>query len=110
MRRRDPAMNHALQDGAMRCLYAYDTSDAGLCVLFGAFLFYSIAVSFDLYQRAMMDEAIDGGGGEGIVVVEDVSPISESAVGGYDDGTTFIPVRDDLEQQLSALLVDGEIA
>ena len=77
---------------------------------FGELLFYSITVSFDLYQRTMMDEAIDGGGGKGIVVVQDVSPISESAVGGYDDGTTFIPVRDDLEQQLSALLVDGEIA
>jgi hypothetical protein len=62
--------------------------------LFGGLLFYSIAVSFDLYQRTMMDEAIDGGGGKGIVVVQDVSPISESAVGGYDDGTTFIPVRD----------------
>ena len=46
----------------------------------GGFLFYSIAVSFDLYQRTMMDEAIDGGGSEGIVVVQDVSPISESAV------------------------------
>jgi hypothetical protein len=48
--------------------------------LFGGLLFYSIAVSFDLYQRTMMDEAIDGGGGKGIVVVQDVSPISESAV------------------------------
>ena len=26
----------------------------------------TIAVSFDLYQRTMMDEAIDGSGGKGI--------------------------------------------
>ena len=56
----------------------------------------------------MMDEAIDGGGSEGIVVVQDVSPISESAVGGYDDRTTFVPVRDDLKQELSALLFINE--
>jgi len=55
----------------------------------------------------MMYEAIYGGGCEGIVVVQDVSPISERSVGGYDDGTTFIPVRDDLEQQFSSLFVDG---
>jgi len=56
----------------------------------------------------MMDEAIDGGGSAGIVVVQDVSPISESAVGGYDNGTTFVPVRDDLKQELSALLFINE--
>ena len=57
-----------------------------------------------------MDKAINGGRSKGVVVVQDVSPISESAVGGYDDGTTFVPVRDDLKQELSALLVDGKIA
>ena len=56
----------------------------------------------------MMDEAIDGGGSEGIVVVQDVSPISESAVGRYDNRTTFVPVRDDLKQELSALLFINE--
>ena len=88
----------------------YDTSGRAGAFCFSGLLFYSIAVSFDLYQRTMMYEAIDGGGSEGIVVVQDVSPISESAVGVYQDGTTFVPVRDDLKQELSALLVDGKIA
>lgn len=39
-----------------------------------------------------MNEAIDGGRGEGIFAVQDVSSISE-AIGGYDGGTTFVPVR-----------------
>ena len=58
----------------------------------------------------MMDEAIDDGGSEGVIVVQDGSPIAEGAVGGDHDGATFIPVRDDLEQEFSALFVDGQVA
>ena len=46
----------------------------------------------------MMDKAIYGGGSKGIVVVQDAAPISERSVGGNNDGSTFIPVRDDLKQ------------
>ena len=73
-------------------------------------LFYSIAVSFDLYQFTMMDKAIDSGRSKGVVVVQDAAPISERSVGGNNDGSTFIPVRDDLKQEFGALLVHGEIA
>ena len=73
-------------------------------------LFYSIAVSFDLYQFTMMDKAINGGRSKGVVVVQDAAPISERAVGGDNNGPTFIPVRDDLKQEFGALLVHGEIA
>ncbi len=73
-------------------------------------LFHSIAFSFDLYQCPMMDKAINGGGSEGVVVVQDAAPISERSVGGDHDGATFIPVGDDLKQEFGALLVHGEIA
>ena len=94
----------------IHCLF--DRSGCGIRVFcFSVWLlFYSIAVSFDLYQHTMMDEAIDGGGSEGVVVVQDAAPVSEGAVGGDDDGTTFIPVRDDLKQEFGALLVHGKEA
>ncbi len=58
----------------------------------------------------MMDKAIYRGRSEGIVVVQDASPISERTVGGDNNGPTFIPVRDYLKQEFGALLVHGEIA
>jgi hypothetical protein len=73
-------------------------------------LFYSIAISFDLYQGSMMDEAIDGGRGEGIVLVEDFSPIPEGSVCGYHDGAAFIAIGDDLKEEFGPLLVHGEKA
>ena len=79
-------------------------------LVFTGELFYSIAVSFDLHQLTMMDKAIDGGRSKGVVVVQDAAPISERSVRGNNDGSTFIPVRDDLKQEFGALLVHGEIA
>ena len=58
----------------------------------------------------MMNEAINGGRGKGIVVVENRSPVSEGAVGGDHNGTTFIPVGDDLEEEFCPLFIYGEIA
>ncbi len=48
-------------------------------------LFFGVVILFDscllsLDQCAMMDEASEGSGSEGVVVVQDVPPISESAV------------------------------
>jgi hypothetical protein len=58
MRRSYPTMRHEFQAGVRRCLNAQDPSDKVLYILFFAgLLFYLIAVSFDLYQRTMMDEA-----------------------------------------------------
>ena len=73
-------------------------------------LFYAIAVSFDLDQHSVMNQAINHGRSKGIIVIEDCSPVSEGPVGGHDDGTTFIPVGDHLEEELGTLLVHGQIA
>src|SRR4030043_31799 len=58
----------------------------------------------------MMNEAVNGGGSKGIVIIENRSPVSEGPVGGHHDGATFIPVRDDLEEEFSPWLIHGEIA
>ena len=58
----------------------------------------------------MMNEAINDGRGKGVIVIENRSPVSEGAVGGDHNGTTFIPVGDDLEEELRPLLIHGKIA
>ena len=73
-------------------------------------LFYSITVSFDLDQCSVMNQAINHGRSKGIVIVKDSSPVPEGPVGGHDDGATFIPVGDDLEEEFRPLLIHGEIA
>ena len=63
-----------------------------------------------MYQHSMMNEAINGCGGKGIIVIENDSPVTEGSVGGHHNGATFISVRDDLEEQFGPLLIHGEIA
>ena len=70
-------------------------------------LFNAIAGSFYLYQRSMMNEAINDGRGKGSVIVQGFTPVAECAVGGNDHGTAFIAIGDDLKEQFGALLVHG---
>jgi hypothetical protein len=67
-------------------------------------LIYSIAVSFDLYQDPMMNEAIYSGKGEGIIVIEDCSPVPEGPICSDHDGATFIPAGDNLKEEFSPCL------
>ena len=58
----------------------------------------------------MVEEAVEDGAGDGAVVVEDAGPLLEGLVGGHDEGTTFVALADDLEEEVGTVLVDGEIA
>ena len=49
------------------------------------------------------------GGSEGGVVVEDLGPFAVDAVGGDDGGASLVALAEDLEQQVGAGLVDGQI-
>ena len=57
-----------------------------------------------------MEEAVEDGGGDGGVAVEDCGPLVVGLVGGQDDGTAFVAGADDLEEQIGATLVDGQVA
>jgi hypothetical protein len=57
-----------------------------------------------------MEDAVEDGGGEGAVVVEDLRPVFVGAVGGDDHGGALVTLADDLEQQVGAVLVDGQVA
>ena len=59
---------------------------------------------------AVVEKAVEDGGGDGGVAVEDGGPLFEGFVGGEDDGAAFITGADDLEQEVGPALVYGEIA
>ena len=58
----------------------------------------------------MVEQAVEDGGGQGGIVDEDLGPVLEHAIGGDCEGAAFVSLADDLEQQVGAGFVDGEIA
>jgi hypothetical protein len=57
-----------------------------------------------------MQEAIEQGGGERAVVVEDLRPALVDAVGCDDRAAVLIAATDDLEEQIGAGFIDRQIA
>src|SRR6266567_4251284 len=57
-----------------------------------------------------MKKAIEDGGGNGAIAVEDSGPLFEGFVGGNDDGTAFVSLADDLEKQVGSALIYGQVA
>jgi len=58
----------------------------------------------------MVEQSVEDGGSEGGVVVEDFGPFSVDTIGGDDGGAAFVSLADDLEQQVGAVAIDGEVA
>ena len=71
--------------------------------------FESIAVPFDIDYFAMMEESVqDGRGDDGIS--EQFLPVEKALVGGKDRRAFFIPIGDELKEEVSFLAVHREIA
>ena len=73
-------------------------------------VFHAIAGAFDDDRLGMMEEPIQHGGGQRGVVVEDAGPLFERFVSGQHDGTALVALADNLEEQVGAMLVDGQVA
>ena len=58
----------------------------------------------------MVEEAVEDGGGDGGVAVEDGGPLLVGLVGGEHDGPALVARADDLEEEICAALVDGQVA
>ena len=56
----------------------------------------------------MMNESIYSGRGEGIIVIQDFTPIPEGSIGCNDNRAAFIPAGDNLKEEFSPLLVHGQ--
>ena len=55
-----------------------------------------------------MQQPIKDGGGDDSIA-EDLVPLTETPVASKDDRTLFVPARNDLEQQMSAVRIDGDV-
>ena len=72
-------------------------------------IFHSVAWSFDDDGVCMMEQAIQHRGGNGAVVIENRGPLFEGFVGGQGNGSSLVALADDLEKQISPLLIDGQV-
>ena len=68
---------------------------------------HAVAFALDDDGLGVVEDAVEDGGGEGGVVVEDGGPVLEDLVGAQDDGAAFVALADDLEEQIGAAFVDG---
>ena len=57
----------------------------------------------------MVQQSVEHGGSECGVVVEDLGPFAVDAVGGDDGGAALVALAEDLEQQVGAGFVDGQV-
>ena len=73
-------------------------------------ILHAITFAFDDDGFGVVQDAVEDGGGEGGVVVEDGGPVFEDLVGGQDDGSAFVALADDLEEQVGPAFVDGQIS
>ena len=71
-------------------------------------VFDAIGGTLDLDHVRMMDEPIEDGRSDRIII-EDLAPILERAVGGEDHGALFVTVGHDLEEKVGAILVEGHV-
>src|SRR3974390_3641356 len=56
-----------------------------------------------------MEQAVQDGGGDGGIVVEDARPVFVRLVGSDDGGALFVTAADDLKELIRAGFVDGQI-
>src|SRR6202049_3902035 len=69
----------------------------------------AVALAFDDDGVGVVQDAVEDGGGQGAVVVEDLRPVFVGAVGGDHHRSALVALADDLEQQVCAVLVDRKV-
>src|SRR5271156_807270 len=72
-------------------------------------VFEPVAVSFEGDDFGVVDEAVDHGGGDG-VIAEDLTPAAERLVAGDDEAGPLVAGGDELEEQVGGLGLEGDAA
>ena len=73
-------------------------------------IFHAEAFALDDDGLRVVQQTVEHGGRERGVVVEDFGPFAVDAIGGDDGGAALVALADDLEQQVGADFVDGQVA
>ena len=70
-------------------------------------VFHAEAGAFKDHGFGVMEEPVQDGRSDSAVIVEDAGPLFEWFIGRQQDGAAFIPLADDLAEQVGTVLVDG---
>ena len=73
-------------------------------------ILHAVTFPLDDDRLSVVEKSVEDRRRQRAVVVEDGRPLLERLVRGQNQGTVFIALADDLEQQVGALFVDGQIA
>ena len=68
-----------------------------------------VAGAFHGEDVGVVDDAVDHGGGDGLVS-EHCAPAGERQVGGQDQGGVLVAGGDELEEQVGGVLLEGQVA
>ena len=71
--------------------------------------FHAVTAAFDDDGFGVVKESVEHSGGNGAVVIENRGPLFVGFVGGQGDGTAFVTLADDLEEQVGAMLINGQV-
>src|SRR5215468_6862423 len=77
--------------------------------LFVNLVLHAKALAFDDDGLGVMEDAIEDCGRQGAVVVKDLRPVFVGAISRDHHRGTLVALADDLEQQVGAVLVDGQV-
>ena len=72
-------------------------------------VFHPITGALDEHRLGVMKQPIEDRGRNGAIAIEDGRPLLEGFVGGQNDRTALVALADDLEEQVGAALVDGQV-
>lgn len=72
--------------------------------------FPAVALALEDHSIGAVQETVEDGGGDAGVVVEEARPVLVGLVGRDDGGTAFVALADELEEQVGAGFVEGEVA
>src|SRR5687768_13119709 len=73
------------------------------------FLPEAVRVTFNIDHMTVMEQPVQNRAGHNRIP-EDLSPLTKALIGRQDDGPPLIAARDELEEQMGAVPIDGDIA
>jgi hypothetical protein len=73
-------------------------------------ILHAVGLAFDDDGLSLVEQAVQNCGGDAGIVVEDGGSLLERLVGGDDEGTALVALADDLEEQVGAGFVEGQVA
>src|SRR5271170_7192197 len=73
-------------------------------------ILHAVTLALDNHRFGVVQEPVQHGAGQGAVVVEDFGPMFIGLIRGQQDGALLVTLADDLEEQVRAGFVDGQVA